>query len=294
MNETTPEKNKNLKELGNSLMVLATGTFAQGLADTAAGIGAFIRGIGDFFAGLGAAVRGWGEEKEAKAMERKIEAYLNFINAAMKLSKIDIDELDNAINTILEIFDMNLDDDKVDDIYDCLEDIIYLFELINKFWKNTKSSFKELGEFLVLAMESVSSVKGENQISYLGLLVKYLNELNDIIEDLGNPVITPVLDLTSFREGMEEVRKSFDISGGYVANYSAIASASNKPRNYNDFKYMNPNGYTTANPSMNIYNNFEMNDAMMYGESASRNIANSIEYAIKSSSNLFEFLWNLW
>lgn len=270
MNETTPEKCKNIELLGKSLMSLAAGTIVNALADFGASLlglgGAFmdfqaatlefkssaLHALGDIVEGIGSFFKGIGENKEAKAMERKVKAYKDFADAMDRIAAIDQNAIKQIINNVLDLFD------------------------------------------------TVSSTQNIGENNYLTQLIKYLEELKTSVEEIGNPVITPVLDLTSFREGMAEIRQSFGQSGGFITNYSAIADANNRKNIQSSNQY---SGSTNPfmgplNPSINLYNNFEMNDSLMYGQEASRNILSTIEYAIgtvaSAPANLLKTLWNLW
>ena len=301
MNETTPDKIKNIAMLGGALMSLAAGTITNAMADFGASLlglgGAFIdfqaavigfktsalKALGDIVEGIGSFFKGLGEEKEAKAMERKVQAYKDFADAMDKVAKTDQNTIKEIINNLLDLFNADFNESKVETITECLEELISYFTILNIFWKEAGGSFNEMTNFLTKTIEAVSTPQALNGDNYLSQLMKYLEELKTSIEDIGNPVITPVLDLTSFREGMAEIRQAFGQSGGFVANYSAIESANNSRKNINNNPYIGNANTTANNAPINFTNNFTLEDHQFYGVQACRDIFSTLEYAVNST-----------
>lgn len=301
MNETTPEKCKNIASLGASLMSLAGGTIVNALADFGASLlglgGAFIdfqasildfassglQAFGDIIEGIGTAIKALGEEKEAKVMERKTKAYEDFANAMTELSNIDQNKINEVVKGILDFFESNIDSTKVESITKCLSSVILYFNTLAMVWKGYQNIFAQITNFLYYTIKILSN-PGEVQFTFLDLLMSYLDKLKEAIDEIGNPTITPVLDLTKFNEGLGQINgalmQSKELLNDFVASSASRAYAGQvQPNPYMGGVSGSGSGYMVVN------NNFNLNDSYSYGYDANRSIVNTIVGALSNAIN---------
>lgn len=296
MNELTPEKINNIKAVGPALMSMAAGTITNALANFGAsllGLGsAFLdfqaatinfktkalNALGDIVEGIGSFFKSFGEEKEAKAIERKTKAYENFANAMVVLSNIDQNKINEVVKGILDFFESNIDSTKVESITECLLSIAQYFNVLATFWKSYQNIFAQITNFLYYTIKILSD-PGEVQFTFLDLLMSYLDKLKEAIDEIGNPTITPVLDLTKFNEGLGQINgalmQSKELLNDFVASSASRAYAGQvQPNPYMGGASGSGNGYMVVN------NNFNLNDSYSYGYDANRSIVNTITDAL--------------
>ena len=255
MNEASPEKNNNLKELGKSLMVLAAGTLANGLANFAGavlGLGQSLLEFTSAMVGIGTslakavstaidAFSSWlGKkkvERETQALERRAAATKMYADALRDLAALNIDDITAKIKRV------------TDAIAEMVEDMVVL---------STTDNVKAFGTFM------------EN-----------LYRLKDLLENMPNPVITPVLDLTEFDKGMNAIRNGdYGIRMGLYNNYAPVAAMPSmseiRNSNTNSENTAIAEGKKNTAEAITINQQFMLNDAMSYSYEAQRATFNAI------------------
>ena len=263
MNEASPEKNKNLKELGKSLMVLAAGTIANGLAD----FGAALLGVGSSLANFVSSIVNLGSSL-VDAISTIVDAFSSWLSskkekretALLERKAAATEKYANACKLLDEI---NADSisDKIETISDAIKDA----SLANGIFDKTGES----------------------------LIKEYINnlyELKSLLEDMPDPVITPILDLTEFNKGMAEIQNgNYNIRASLYNNYTPVASMPSITAIRNDNarrdggNIAEAKGIGTKANAVTINQEFMLTDAMAYSYDTQRATANAIAASTKST-----------
>lgn len=261
MNNVTPEKCKNLRDFGASLGALAVGTLANGLAN----LGASMADLGASMADFGSTVINFGsgaikkigeffgfdmrskDEKEIDILNQKANAVEKYANALTKMKDIDESIIADKINKISSAI--------------------------------IKSSVGLIGS------ESVSFFNKKEKIGFAAFL-ENLEKLKEMLEDMPDPVITPVLDLSEFNASMEAIQNgTYNIRGKLYNNYAPVASmpsmSSIRSQGSGIENNATANGVGNKAEAITINQEFLLNDALAYSYDTQRATANAIAQGTK-------------
>lgn len=262
MNNITPEKCKNLRDFGASLVVLGTGTMINALANFGASILGVGQALNEFAISvinfgkvavdtaaqalkkLGEALFGSKDLDEIKMLERKSKATAEYAEATKKLDEIDANKIADKIRIISSAI---------------------------------KDSF------------IASLTDGKDWGMGFTTFLNNLSELKRLLEEMPEPVIKPVLDLSEFNAGMEAIRNGeYNVRTKLYDSYAPVASmpsmSSLRDQGSSDrSNNAKASGIGTKAEAITINQEFMLTDALAYSYDTQRATANAIASATKSN-----------
>ena len=187
------------------------------------------------------------DEKEIHILNQKANAVEKYANALTKMREIDENMITDKINKISSA-------------------------IINA----------SVG---LIGSESIKFFGSKENVGFAAFL-ENLEKLKEMLEDMPDPVITPVLDLTEFSKGMDAIQNgTYNIRGKLYNDYAPIAKMpSMSSIRYQDGNIENTataNGVGNKAEAITINQEFLLNDVLAYSYDTQRATANAIAKGTK-------------
>lgn len=250
INEADPEKADAIRDLGAALMTLAGGTITNALANFGASILNVGTALGDLASGAIDKLR------EFFGIKSKDEKELEQMKKQAEYTALYAEAMGKM---------SNINADEVAD--------------------KIKTIAMAIGE----SSEYTSGISNLFGLSFNTFIIN-LEKLKEVLEDMPDPVIKPVLDLSEFNAGMAEIQNgTYNIRGKLYNDYAPIASMpsmsaikSATTTTKNDSNNATANGVGNKAEAITINQEFMLTDALAYSYYTQRATANAIADASRN------------
>ena len=272
-----------LLEVGTSML-----KFGSALVDLGTSVVNFLSGGLDALTSVFKAV---GESIEAGAIEKKAKAYERLAEAMTTLQSVDVSAINNGIEAVGEYVKLGDEKDKLEAAGQGLILFGNGLSFVAAMWDDRLNAISVLLDKIMWALAPMD-VANPGSYSPIAFFVLEMEKLKSLIEDIGDPVIKPVLDLDEFRKGMVQMSQEMLTYSTLYDNYAGAVAAKGRQQVVDKYvQAMQDTAGALGSPQIIVNQTYNLNDQMAYSYDAARETGTAIEQAVRKASWLDYIRW---
>ena len=272
-----------LLDVGTSML-----KFGSALVDLGTSVVNFLSGGLDALTSVFKAV---GESIEAGAIEKKAKAYERLAEAMTTLQSVDVSAINKGIEAVGEYVKLGDEKDKLEAAGQGLILFGNGLSFVAAMWDDRLNAISILLDKIMWALAPMD-VANPGSYSPIAFFVLEMEKLKSLIEDMGDPVIKPVLDLDEFRKGMVQMSQEMLTYSTLYDNYAGAVAAKGRQQVVDKYvQAMQDTAGALGSPQIIVNQTYNLNDQMAYSYDAARETGTAIEQAVRKASWLDYIRW---